>query len=159
MHKKCKVFIRSLITVGIFISSAVYLHAAAGPEAIELDSLVNIFEPVTFDHALHQDVTSCATCHHHTLNMPAEDENCLRCHQLSGLADEVMCSGCHPTHPGNAEKMKASLDENIYHIDITGLKRAYHLKCLGCHVEMGAASGCEDCHPKREEMNKSRANN
>jgi len=158
MHKKCRLFIRGFVMGGVLISSAMHLYAAGLPETIELDSLSNIYEPVTFDHALHAYMESCATCHHHTLNQPPEDENCLRCHQDSTQVAEVMCSGCHPAFPGNAEKLKESQDDNLYHIDTAGLKRAFHQKCLGCHMEMGAASGCEDCHPKRLEKNEVQVN-
>lgn len=150
MHKKRKFSIRIFIMGWILFGCAVCINAGQGPEIIKLDALVNIYGPVLFEHEMHEDVTSCATCHHHTMDMPAENEKCLRCHQGSGEADEITCSGCHTARPGEAEKFSRDGDESLYHIDVTGLKRAYHLQCMGCHVEMGAASGCEDCHPKAE---------
>ncbi len=136
---------------GLLVSSAPYLAAMDGPEVVELETLVNIYEPVAFDHTMHVEVASCATCHHHTTGEPAEDEKCLRCHQESGEADEVTCGGCHPENRGRAEKVRVLMDADLFHNDIAGLKRAYHLKCVGCHTEMDVPSGCEDCHPKRDD--------
>jgi hypothetical protein len=119
------------------------------PDVVELDTLANIYAAVTFDHAMHADMTPCAACHHHTTGIPTRNVKCVRCHAVSGETDEVACSGCHATSPGNGAKMKESRAANLYHTDSTGLKRAYHLQCLGCHKEMEAASGCEDCHPKK----------
>jgi hypothetical protein len=150
MHEKEKLFISILVIGGLVFSQAPYLSAMDGPEDVELEALVSIYEPVAFDHTMHEEVTSCATCHHHTTGLPAEDEECLRCHKDSVTADEVTCTGCHPANPVSAETAKASSDEDLFHIDTEGLKRAYHLKCLGCHTEMDAPSGCEDCHPKKD---------
>ena len=128
-------------------------RAEESPETVVLDSLAQYYEPATFNHAMHVDLTgseNCATCHHHTTGMPAEDADCVRCHGASGETDEVSCTSCHATSPGRAGKMKESLTLNLFHTDATGLKRAYHLQCLGCHKEMEAASGCEDCHAKQD---------
>ena len=148
MSVKDQILITSLVTGGILISGSMLAIAGEGPDEIELGSLSNIYEAVTFDHGMHEDIATCATCHHHTTGMAAEDTKCLPCHAASGEAAEVACSACHVTRPGNAEKIKESQAVNLYHTDSTGLKRAYHLKCMGCHEEMDAASGCEDCHPK-----------
>ena len=144
-------------TIGItgFIAGGLLVVAAPvfameAPDLAELKSLSSIYEAVTFDHAMHADMTSCATCHHHTTGMPAEDTRCVRCHEASGQADKVACAGCHTTTPGSAEKMKESQEVTLFHTDTTGLKRAYHLQCLGCHKEMEAPTGCEDCHAKKE---------
>ena len=149
MRPKGRLFI-ALSIGSLLIISAPYLSAMDGPDFVELDTLVNIYEPVAFDHSMHVDVASCAACHHHTTGLPAEDAKCLRCHKESDGADEVMCSGCHSANRGRAEQVRASMDADLFHTDTAGLKRAYHLKCLGCHMEMEAPSGCEDCHPKRD---------
>jgi len=138
----------------MLVMSAGHLAAMDGPDVVDLDALSNIYTSVTFDHAMHTEMASCAACHHHTTGMPAEDARCVDCHAASGEADEVACTGCHAHSPGNAEKMKESQAVNLYHTDSTGLKRAYHVQCLGCHREMEAVSGCEDCHPKREDSPK-----
>ena len=149
MHEG-KIIIVSTITAILLFGSSLYPSASEVPEIIELDALGNIYEPVTFDHAMHTDMASCAECHHHTTGMPAEDARCVRCHEAGGQADEIACTSCHTTNPGSAEKMKESQAVNLYHTDTTGLKRAYHLQCMGCHKEMEAASGCEDCHSKKD---------
>ncbi len=46
MHEKGKLFIRSLIIGGLLVSSAPYLAAMDGPDVVELEALVNIYEPV-----------------------------------------------------------------------------------------------------------------
>jgi hypothetical protein len=151
MRPKGKIFFASIIIGSLLVISAPYLSAMDGPDVVELDTLVNIYEPVAFDHTMHVEVASCATCHHHTTGEPAKDEKCLRCHQESGEADEVACTGCHPENRGSAEKARALMYTDLFHNDTAGLKRAYHLKCLGCHTEMDSPTGCEDCHPKRDD--------
>ena len=141
-----KTFFTSLILGGFLVSLTPQPSAMEGPDVVELDALSNIYTAVTFDHTMHADMASCASCHHHTTGMQTEDVRCLRCHETSGEADEVACTGCHA---GNAGEMQESQAANLFHTDSTGLKRAYHLQCLGCHKEMEAASGCEDCHAKK----------
>jgi hypothetical protein len=144
-----RILVTGLIISGLLVIAVVQLSAMEEPDVVELDTLTSIYAGVTFDHAMHTDMASCAACHHHTTGMPAEDAKCVRCHEASGQADEVACTGCHPSSPGSAEKMKESQAVNLFHTDTTGLKRAYHIQCLGCHKEMEAASGCEDCHAKK----------
>lgn len=151
MHGKGKLFISSLIITGLLVSPAPYLSAMDWPDDVELDALVNLYEPVTFDHAMHVEVASCENCHHHTAGLTVEDEKCLQCHKENDTADEVTCGGCHPANPSSAEQVRASMDTDLFHTNTAGLKRAYHLKCLGCHTEMDAPSGCQDCHPKRDD--------
>ena len=150
MPKKCTIYTRIFIMGWILTGSVFSLYAGEGTDIIKLGTMVNIYEPVHFEHGMHEEMASCATCHHHTLGMPTEDEKCLRCHWGSGETDEIMCSGCHAKLPGDAVKFDIGREEGRYHIDVTGLKRAYHLKCMGCHVDLEAASGCEDCHSRRE---------
>ena len=150
MSLKGRIFIASLIVGGLLFRTTVILSAMEGPDVVELDTLSNIYDAVTFDHAMHADMASCAACHHHTTGMPAENTNCVSCHAASGEAHEVACTGCHASSPGSGAKMKEAQAVDLFHTDATGLKRAYHLQCLGCHREMEAASGCEDCHAKKD---------
>lgn len=149
MSIKGRIVISGLMIGGLLGIAAVSLSAMEGPDVVELGALTNIYAAVTFDHEMHVDMTSCASCHHHTTGVPAEDARCVRCHAASGEADEVACTGCHGASAESAAKRKEAGTVNLFHTDTTGLKRAYHLQCLGCHKEMEAASGCEDCHPKR----------
>lgn len=150
MSDKWKILFAGLILVAWPVFSPQHPCASEFPDVIELKTLSNIYTGVIFDHAMHADMSSCATCHHHTTGMAAEDARCVRCHEASGQTNEVACSGCHAASPGNADKMKESQTQNLFHTDTTGLKRAYHLQCMGCHKEMEAASGCEDCHFKND---------
>ena len=147
MRQKGRIVIASIIIGSLLVISAPHLFAMDGPDLVELESLVNIYGPVTFDHALHVEITSCAACHHHTTGLPVEDEQCLRCHKESDTADEVTCAGCHPANQGNAKMEK---NGDLFHLERTSLKRAYHLNCLGCHNDMDGPTGCEDCHSKRD---------
>lgn len=149
MSQCAQVFFKSLVICCLLAGSSSWSQGMDGPDNVDLDSLVNIYRAVTFDHAMHTESISCAACHHHTTGDRAEDENCLPCHAQSKSLDEVSCSSCHPGEAGKASLAKDfSIPGRKYHIEKTGLKRAYHLKCLGCHKEMNVASGCEDCHPK-----------
>ncbi len=138
---------------GFLVTSmgVVFDSGAMGPEdapdAVDIDSLAKLYEKVQFDHALHVGVTGCSSCHHHTAGTGPENENCARCHAKSGEASTVSCSGCHAKDPFDSAYMDArEKDPDLFHIDKPGLKGAYHLKCLGCHKEMGAPTGCTDCH-------------
>jgi hypothetical protein len=38
-----------------------------------------------------------------------------------------------------------------YHVDMPGLKAAYHWNCVGCHEVMDGPTGCQDCHARTVE--------
>ncbi|MBC8209006.1 MAG: cytochrome c3 family protein [Desulfobulbaceae bacterium] len=129
---------------GPFTANA--MDASDAPDLITIDSLTNLYGPVEFDHAMHADLADCALCHHHTTGIPAQDPNCLRCHATSGEADTVACADCHTADRFNKDYLESLDDPMLYHVDKPGLKGAYHINCIGCHVEVGAPSGCQDCH-------------
>jgi hypothetical protein len=112
------------VTIFLFIALA---YSANIPETITLDSLSNIYGPVTFSHHAHAEmIGDCASCHHHSKkgSTPA----CGECHELITI---YQYSG-------------AQRETRI------GLKGAYHLKCMGCHKDMGSGPvGCTDCHEKK----------
>jgi len=127
--------------------------AGEGPDEVIIDSLAQLYEPVYFDHAMHEEVTdsNCAVCHHHTLGTETDDENCMECHAQSGGTDEISCQECHASKRFDAEYLnKLSADTTLYHRDRLGLKAAYHNRCMNCHEEMGAANGCQDCHARTD---------
>jgi len=154
MYDRKIMLIAGLVLGAMLFIISHYPSAADIPDILELDELGDIYEPVIFDHAMHVDMTSCADCHHHTTGLPDENKRCLPCHRESDTADDITCTGCHPHYPGTAEKMRTLREMGLFHIDKTGLKRAYHLKCLGCHKEMDVPSDCEDCHPKKDDADK-----
>ena len=85
----------------------------------------DLYGPVKFMHKKHMTVTdSCVTCHHYR----PDDNN---------SSETVRCSACH---------------QQAFHPDVpdrTGLKAAYHLKCLGCHKEVkNGPVSCTGCHGK-----------
>ena len=149
MYDKGKLLFASFIMGALLVASSQYPSASEVPEVIELDHLGDIYEQVIFDHAMHLDIASCATCHHHTMDTPATDARCIPCHKDSVQVDVVACKGCHAINPGSAEKMNSAQKGNIFHLEPAGLKRAYHLQCMGCHKEMDVANDCNDCHPKK----------
>ena len=121
------------------------------PDSIALDSLVQLYEKVNFDHAKHiNDVKDCAECHHHTTGTLVEDPNCVRCHKNSGATQEVACRSCHSAQPFSAQTVRDKDDKLAYHTDKPGLKGAYHQSCMGCHAKSGGPTGCEDCHPRNK---------
>ncbi|MEW6221104.1 MAG: cytochrome c3 family protein [Thermodesulfobacteriota bacterium] len=129
------------------------MDAADAPADIEINSLAQLYEPVQFDHAMHVDATSgsCVTCHHHTTGAPAEDPNCARCHRTAAESDVVGCKDCHSAKRFEADYLKGVAENKaLYHTEKVGLKGAYHLRCMGCHREMGAPVGCQDCHSRTD---------
>ena len=121
------------------------------PDEVEIDFLVNLYEPVVFDHAMHVDATeSCAVCHHHTTGTGVSDQYCAKCHNGKEEMDTVSCQGCHSADPVSAENLHNPQPDYFYHDDKPSLKAAYHLNCVGCHQGVGGPVGCEDCHAKTE---------
>lgn len=148
-----KIALGLILTVILSFGSLTDCRAMEGPDSVELDSLAQLYEPVAFDHAMHVEATeqNCATCHHHTTGTPVVDKNCARCHANSGEADQVACQECHPAKRFEAEYLnQLASDNTLYHVGKVGLKAAYHLKCLGCHEEAGAPTGCQDCHKRND---------
>ena len=130
-----------------------FAAAGDGPDEVEIDSLTQLYDPVYFDHAMHEEVTEslCSICHHHTLGTEVENENCMRCHAESGETDETSCQGCHSSKRFEADYLnKIDADNTLYHRDKVGLKAAYHIRCMGCHEEMDVTNGCQDCHSRTD---------
>jgi len=154
MYARRKILFAWCIMAALLAFPTHFVSASKADDIIELNSLSTIYGPVLFDHAMHRDITSCAECHHHTTGTSnrGEEEKCVACHKESCKTCKVACKDCHPASPETAEKLKSSNQTKIYHYDVTGLKRAYHVTCLGCHKEAEAVTGCEDCHVKREKV-------
>lgn len=128
-------------------------RAMEGPDTVELDALAQLFEPVNFNHKMHVEVADndCAKCHHHTTGTPVTNPLCIKCHANSGEADVVACRDCHAAKRFEADYLnRLEADNTIYHVDKVGLKAAYHIRCMGCHKEMGAPLGCQDCHTRTD---------
>jgi len=125
--------------------------SGTGPDAVVLDSLAELYEPVQFNHAMHVELAEgkCAKCHHHTTGAAPLEPRCLACHKGGIDGGVYACRDCHPLKRFEADYL-ASLTANpqLYHNDKPGLKGALHRNCLGCHVDNGGPSGCKDCHPR-----------
>lgn len=143
--KKSGKRITGLICACIF--SAVFSSVVMSldvPAVIELGSLSDRFEAVTFDHGTHTLIAGdCGVCHHeHGTNsgFPCKD-----CHDVApetfrkSVSNTFMaCSMCH-----------GDFDRDMAHVP--GLKAAYHRKCFKCHRGIGNLGldpqGCtEMCH-------------
>lgn len=147
MTSLARILISSAILLLPPLAGITWSSAATGEPSgtLILDSLSDCFEPVTFDHEMHQDGYSCAACHHHTTGNNSGATNCCRCHALTNRAETVRCSDCHGTPETLPEQLNGEAP-GLYHIDTPGLKGALHLQCLGCHREEGGPVGCHDCH-------------
>lgn len=143
----------AMVMLLCFFSSVTIAAAAEGPDEVIIDSLALLYEPVYFDHAIHEEIAdgNCSVCHHHTLGSEIDDENCIQCHTGSSGTDEISCQGCHSNKRFEAEYLiRISADNSLYHRDRLGLKAAYHIRCMNCHQEMDAANGCQDCHSRTD---------
>jgi hypothetical protein len=116
------------------------------PEKMTINSLADLYTPVIFPHTWHTKMAGCKDCHHHTTGQQDRDPNCIRCHVQSREAGQVGCKDCHSKKQFYPEQVTARDNPNIYHIDKPGLKGAYHLNCIPCHLEKNAPSHCEGCH-------------
>jgi len=126
-------------------------RAKSIPDSIKLDSLVNLYERVDFNHAKHITIVKdCAECHHHTTGTLVQDADCVRCHKNSGATPVVACKGCHAAQPFSAAALREK-NRTAYHMDKLGLKGAYHQNCTGCHSKMGGPTGCQDCHARKKQ--------
>lgn len=142
-----RLLVTSLFGIFLTLAAAGLTSAAAPPGVVTIDTLSELFAGVSFDHQLHQDLASCAKCHHHTTGEAAEPQ-CAGCHQGRTTAT-VACRDCHSAQPFSAAFIREKeLDRGRYHIDKPGLKAAYHRNCFDCHEESGGPTGCEDCHAK-----------
>ncbi|PLX47791.1 MAG: class III cytochrome C [Desulfobulbaceae bacterium] len=129
------------------------LPGPATAEVFELDSVKNLYEGVSFDHDMHIEITGedCTACHHHTAGTAPVDPLCVTCHANSPEADDPSCKSCHAKDVFDADNMKKNWDTPLlHHRNKPGLKAAYHRNCLGCHEEIGAPTGCTDCHAMTE---------
>jgi len=127
-------------------------RSAEPPDAVEIAPLAEYYGPVAFDHEMHTDLAeSCATCHHHTAGVPPKEGACASCHDAPLASGPTACRGCHVPLPFSTAEVGLRPDgQKRYHIDVPGLKGAYHLSCMGCHEEMGGPTRCEECHDRTE---------
>jgi hypothetical protein len=132
---------------------------SALPAVLQLNEIMALYGPVEFDHENHAGIADgCRSCHHAKFGDPLscghchsnyverrdfghdvheEAMDCLSCHQVTSTA-EMRCSACHKT-PHDPENLH-----------VIGLKGAFHLRCMGCHEELGLDVSCTACHSPRQ---------
>ena len=121
------------------------------PDAVTLNTQSKLFEPFSFNHAKHIQLTKeCSYCHHHTTGTLDQDPNCVRCHRNSSETKVVSCRGCHHADPFSAAAIKEK-NPKTYHLDKPSLKAAMHRNCITCHEKMKGPVGCQDCHKRTKE--------
>lgn len=152
MKRRNKGVLKGMImTLFIFVAPS-FSAGVEPPASVLIDTLSYLYTGVDFDHEQHVDIVGgCSACHHHRFGENIQEERCAKCHSDKPGEFPATCSACHVPEPfsvGQINKMEA--DPQRYHIDMMGLKAAYHLKCFNCHVETGAPSGCLDCHERTD---------
>lgn len=152
MKRRWRWALAGMIMALFFLTAPTFGAVGDPPASVFIDSLSNLYYGVDFDHEMHMDIAGdCSVCHHHVFGTGTEDPQCARCHSDSKGTSSVACGDCHVKAPFTAKHIKTmEADPDRYHIDMPGLKAAYHLKCLHCHVEEGAPSGCMDCHKRTD---------
>lgn len=135
-----------LLLAGTLTVPGLAMDQSDAPETVTIDTLSNLYQPVEFSHKRHSQLARCKDCHHHTTGHQDMDPNCIRCHAHSPASSTVSCKDCHSQKQFYPEQVTAGDNPNLYHIDKPGLKGAYHLNCVPCHVAKNAPSHCEGCH-------------
>jgi hypothetical protein len=140
----------ALLLVGSLLL-ALPAFAMDAPDSVEIDILADLFQGVEFDHQMHVDLAQdCSVCHHHTTGTGTVDLYCARCHDSFEEQANVACQNCHLADPFSAAAIQAKGETNLFHVDVNGLKGAYHRNCMGCHEQMDGPTGCQDCHARTE---------
>ncbi|MBN2332581.1 MAG: cytochrome c3 family protein [Deltaproteobacteria bacterium] len=153
MKSRKRWILGGMIVALVFLAAPAFGTADEPPASVLLDSLSHLYYGADFNHDQHVEIADdCSVCHHHRFGKGVEDEQCARCHADSEGTSAVVCRDCHVQEPFTGQHIgKMEADPNRYHIDMTGLKGAYHLRCFTCHATMGAPTACEDCHEMTDE--------
>ena len=157
-----KTIITVIVSLCCILLSPPAIHANDGPQPsaarglIKLDSLVNMYKPVLFNHEKHIAIAGdCGACHHqHGKNSSLP---CGECHSVKASTFKatatggfIACKNCHGAYDPATPQMP-------------GLKVAYHRQCFECHRGMGEVGvnpkGCAlMCHDKRDQKVSLKAN-
>jgi len=92
----------------------------SSPTEVEIAAIQHWFEAVVFTHGDHAEMMECVDCHH------------------EGSEDAPgSCADCHQEEFDPGDPL------------VPSLKLAYHLSCVGCHLEEQAGpTSCLDCHER-----------
>ena len=115
-----------------------------GPDVILMGQLVDLYEPVPFEHRVHAEMAEmwdgCVTCHHRSPDPTTRPVNALVpgfVHAQDESAAVPACRSCHPVTDGKVT------------LALPSLKGAYHRQCLNCHREWSGQNDCVVCHQPR----------
>lgn len=101
--------------------TSVTREAGKTAEVVKLDELSKKYEPVTFQHRAHAQMSEmsggCVTCHHYNTSGPIQP-----------------CKNCHES------------ERNREDISKPDLEAAYHRQCINCHREWSHENNCVSCH-------------
>ena len=109
----------------IIAMSSLFLALAsthAISDTISIGALSTLYKPLKFTHDKHMEIES----------------NCSVCHHNSAEGTTPKCGSCHGALQGEAKNRT-----------ITGLKDAYHGRCIGCHKRLSGPIECAGCHNKK----------
>lgn len=113
------------------------------PESMILQTLQKDYEPVVFDHRIHESKSrGCSDCHHHSSSQ--ETRKCAECHDLKKMAMKesliesfLPCRSCHRKYSPDSPSMP-------------GLLTAFHMQCFACHKTEGPEACNKTCHIKAQ---------
>lgn len=120
-------------------SAATTTGVDLGPDVVVLDELVELYQPVPFNHRAHAEMaemwSGCVTCHHRP-PMPGTTKPATDGQELDQAASSEIpaCKTCHPASPEQVS------------LRVPSLKGAYHRQCLNCHREWAGSNQCGSCH-------------
>ena len=92
-----------------------------GPEIVSLNELSNKYEPVTFSHKIHAQMSQMSG-------------GCKGCHHYNTAGPILSCINCHSTKRQREDISKPDLEA------------AYHRQCISCHKEWSHSTDCISCH-------------
>jgi len=142
-----RIILISALSILLFCTATAAIGAAEPPDMVVLDQLSAIFKEVIFDHEMHNGYAACVECHHHLTGSPPSNPACTPCHRQGTVSKTVGCWSCHRETQVSEQTQQKSQNVQHYHIDVPGLKGAYHLRCVRCHLSITAGpTGCQDCH-------------
>jgi len=149
MHRTAIVLYGSILLAALSMpaAAATGMNRSDPPENVILQDIGTT--PVAFDHALHASYAACVECHHHTTGDTPSDPVCRGCHRSATRSSSVSCRECHPIDRYSPDYLEYLNTTTRYHIDIPGLKGAYHLNCIACHETIGTGpTACDACHSR-----------
>lgn len=130
-----------ILLIGSLLTLAVAPHALnaqeKGPDTVLLTG--SSLGGVLFQHATHQDMTDCTSCHHESRPekpMEAEHQPCTGCHIKTPVAP--MVTGIRDAFHDSTGKAGTCID---CHVTEAAAGKTVPLKCTECHKKENVAPG------------------